>query len=163
MAQVGPLRMSGSGCGLAACCFPFLSRPGRSPPWSLCGFYKHFWNRSLSLPSLCPQGPSSMLPRLSIFNQKPVSKLSKNDLGCSSLIPDPNFFPSRIPGSKKYRIANPRHWLAQKLTSWSSSSMKPSRQGESLPPASIFSQCSRTVNLTTNRKLFATYDKKLFF
>jgi hypothetical protein len=25
--------------------------------------------------------------------------------------------------------------------------MKPNRQGESLPPASIFSQCSRTTNL----------------
>ncbi len=59
---------------------------------------------------------------------------------------------SQIPGSKKFRIANPQHGLAQKLTSWSSSNMKPSRQGESLPPVSIFSQCSRTTNLR-NKKI----------
>ncbi len=56
--------LSGSGCGPAAGWFSSLSRPRRSPPYSLCGFCMHFYNCSLISLFLCLLGPCSRLPRL---------------------------------------------------------------------------------------------------
>ncbi len=58
----------------------------------------------------------------SIFTLKLFLSFRKNNLRCSSRIPDPDFFPipdpeswSRIQGSKKHRIMvpDPQHWLTE--------------------------------------------------
>ncbi len=50
---------------------------------------------------------------LSILTQKIVSKLSEICSGCLSQIwiPDPDFFLTRIPGSKSHRIPDPEHCM----------------------------------------------------
>jgi hypothetical protein len=85
-------------------------------------------------PSLIPY-PNCLHPRSRVRIKKNLSVLTpkkwflssrKYDPGCSSRIPDPDadFYPSRIPGSKRHRIPDPDPQHLNRLTNISFSNLE---------------------------------------
>ncbi len=83
-----------------------------------CGCWKFIpdhgsWKRIFSITD-----PGTASKNLSILTQKIVCKLSEIWSGLFFADPDPDFYPSRIQGSKRHRIPDPdpQHWLRWQLS-----------------------------------------------
>jgi hypothetical protein len=73
---------------------------------------------NFSIPDPGSRVPKILDPhkRIQVFlTQKSVSKLSEKWSRMFILDPDPDFFPSRIQGSKKHWIPDPQHCIEGKI------------------------------------------------